>query len=421
MPSDSTAFLETLRSTLLGYGLDANSVILVAMSGGPDSTFLLENLYRAGYKNLHIVHVNHRLRPSSDLEAEGIWHWASHGTVHLKTLEGMDSGLANLEEVCREARYAAIRSVYLSIGARALLLGHHGMDQAETVLKRFFEGANLYHLSGMKEESWREGMRLLRPLLHIDKTQILEWLKEEKIAYVEDESNSDVKILRGRMRQELFPFLEKSFGKGIAQNIGAFSKRMRAVTEYIDQKSRALEAFFFWGPLGAVLDLFEHPSIQPLEVQAFLAVHFEKMGLCLNRSEWERLLDLLKEKKASKRLLISKSQRAEDGTKEQQLLWIHRGLLWVPSRMKIDPEDFQCSLKQEAIASGWRQTLRGEVGLPEIRGEVVPADLEMHSCYGSPLKEWYAKHQVPRLLYEAFPIIVRDQSVVYDWLTGHNY
>lgn len=215
--------------------------ILVGLSGGPDSTALLHLLIKASKSlnlAIHLAHIDHGLRKESLVECSILKKRYKTYPFYSTRL---DVSGANLEDRCREARLAFFGEVYKKIGARALCLAHHRDDQAETMLKRVFEGGRL---SGLQEFRELRGMQVLRPLLSLRKADLLAYLKEQNISYFLDPTNLNGSNLRSRMRMELLPLLENHFGKGISKNLAHLSTWTADIEDLLSENIPALGADF---------------------------------------------------------------------------------------------------------------------------------------------------------------------------------
>lgn len=174
----------------------------VAVSGGGDSIALMHLLTRAGYRP-DVVTVNHGLRPEARQEAEMVGHAASrlglsHHTLPIETpLDG------NLQDAARQARRALIRRWAKARGIGTVALGHTADDQAETFLMRLSRGSGVEGLSAMEPATKEDGFLWIRPILHIRRERLRDWLKQERIHWVEDPSNEDLRFDRVKMRQAL--------------------------------------------------------------------------------------------------------------------------------------------------------------------------------------------------------------------------
>lgn len=215
---------------------DGKSPLLLAYSGGPDSKALLYALLEAGCSTLHIAHVDHGWRPESADEALQIEKEISslHLPFFMTRLSPCPHG--NLEDYARKQRYAFFESLFVHTPFQALLTGHQAEDLAETILKRLFEGAHLVSLKGMQAASRLGRVPLWRPLLHTRKKAILAFLQARSLAPLHDPTNDDPAYLRARMRRETIPYLNKSFGKEIVDNLALLSERACELEEYLDAK-----------------------------------------------------------------------------------------------------------------------------------------------------------------------------------------
>jgi hypothetical protein len=128
---------------------------------------------------------------------------------------------------------AAFRSVAASLATDVIVLAHQADDQAEVVMKRFFEGASLLKFRGMRAVEKRDGLTILRPLLSVRRGDLLSFLHERRLPHFIDPSNSDTSFLRARMRVEMVPVLERSFGKGVANSLLRVADESAALEEFV--------------------------------------------------------------------------------------------------------------------------------------------------------------------------------------------
>jgi tRNA(Ile)-lysidine synthase len=190
------------------------ATLVVALSGGADSSALLDLLSRlAGYHlRLIAAHLNHRLRGAeSDTDQEFCALLAARYSIPFETQRIDVAALAsaqrlNLEDAGRQARIRFLDASARKHGATAVVLAHHADDQAETVLMRLLRGSGTTGLSGM---AYRNERGYVRPLLEITRPEISQYLCERGLEWREDASNSDTAYLRNRIRHELLPLLEE--------------------------------------------------------------------------------------------------------------------------------------------------------------------------------------------------------------------
>ncbi len=181
---------------------------LLAFSAGVDSSalffILLENKI-----DFDIAIVNYNVREQSKKEIQYAKELAlTHNLkCHLLNADKIDK---NFEASAREIRYDFFEKLILEHNYDNLITAHHLGDRFEWMLMQFCKGAGCVELAGMKETTSRENYTLLRPLLHLDKQELLSFLQENSIKYFEDESNFDKEIKRNSFRHNYSsPLLEK--------------------------------------------------------------------------------------------------------------------------------------------------------------------------------------------------------------------
>ncbi len=262
--------------------------LLVGFSGGPDSTALLHLLIecrRFLSLDIHVCHIDHGWREESRAEAELLQSQIKL-PFHTFRLEGV----AKTEDAAREARLEIFERLYRELDCQALVLGHQGDDQSETVLKRILEGAHLTSLGGILSVSTRKGMSIWRPLLEVSKEEILQWLKQKNLSYLEDSTNEDPAYLRGRMRKNIFPWLAAQFGKEIAENLRHLGSSAQELKKYLESRTVSLHQAIERSEMEESIDLNPFFPWEPVELKSFL-----KSWLKLSRTELETLHSLLQE------------------------------------------------------------------------------------------------------------------------------
>lgn len=188
---------------------------MVAWSGGLDSSVLLYACIAAGLR-VQAVHVNHGLQAAASQFEQHCLNVADTLTVPLQVcrLEGLPRE-GSVETFAREARYKAIFSWMQSCSFEHLVLAHHRLDQAETILMQLLRGSGFRGVAGMAAEgppgvqinSSDSSIRLHRPLLSFSKSDLLEYAKAHSIQFVEDPTNEDDSIRRNWLRNQIIPEL----------------------------------------------------------------------------------------------------------------------------------------------------------------------------------------------------------------------
>ncbi len=215
MNSPDTALVHRVEQTIRQHSLfHPGDTLVVALSGGADSTALLDLLFRLPGYNLRLIvaHLNHCLRGvESDGDEEFCRELAARHAIpfearRVDVRRVADENRLNLEDAARRARIEFLDEICAKYGAAAVALAHHADDQAETVLMRLLRGSGLTGLSGM---AYRNARGYVRPLLEITRTEIEKYLRSSGQEWREDASNSDTIYLRNRVRHQLLPLLEE--------------------------------------------------------------------------------------------------------------------------------------------------------------------------------------------------------------------
>src|ERR1700752_2842317 len=217
----------------------ADETIVVAVSGGADSTALLlalEELKRHNklYTPICVAHLDHRLRKSSGKDAK----WVSELATKLgfqsvigrsKVADEARAAGDNLEQAARDARYAFLQRTAKKVSANYVLTAHTMDDQAETVLLRLMRGSAGFGLGGMEAVrplAKNSSIKLVRPLLWARRTDTEEYCLLRRINFLSDEMNDDLSFARVKVRKQLLPLMQ-SFNNRIVEAISRTAAQLR--------------------------------------------------------------------------------------------------------------------------------------------------------------------------------------------------
>ncbi|WP_298829483.1 tRNA lysidine(34) synthetase TilS [uncultured Piscinibacter sp.] len=195
--------------------------IAVAWSGGRDSTALLHaTLVAAQPLGLEVLalHVHHGLSPNADAWLAHCQsqcrRWSRRGfevRLLVARLQGCPERNESIEAWARKHRYRALRQMAMEQGADTVLLAHHCLDQAETVLIQALRGGGVAGLAGMPRETERDGIHWVRPWLDQEPQAIAAYVRRHRLRHIDDESNADPRFTRNRLRLQVWPALESAF------------------------------------------------------------------------------------------------------------------------------------------------------------------------------------------------------------------
>lgn len=191
------------------------------MSGGADSVALLHKLHERGFRRVVVCHVNHGLRGAeSDGDESFVKSLAKRMGYRCEVLRAdvlgrMAEERESMETAARSLRWEFFAKMARKHRCRAVLLGHHADDQAETVLWNLMRGSHRLRGMEMEKEVEVAGVRMtfVRPMLEERHADLVAWLKGRRWKWREDSSNREPVAVRNRLRHEVFPLLREITGR----------------------------------------------------------------------------------------------------------------------------------------------------------------------------------------------------------------
>jgi tRNA(Ile)-lysidine synthase len=202
-----SAIRATVRDYIRAHQIFRPGPVVVAVSGGADSTALLLILADLADQLgivIHVAHFDHRMRPKQSAEdADFVAKLANRIGAPIRL--GRADKPTKTEDAARTARYAFLRRAASEIGAPAIATGHTRDDQAETVLLHLVRGSGLGGLAGMRP--LRDG--IARPLLAIGRKDTVAVCRAARIRPRTDPTNRSLTFARNRVRLEVLPELAK--------------------------------------------------------------------------------------------------------------------------------------------------------------------------------------------------------------------
>ncbi len=413
-------FKETVRKNSL---IEPGDRVLVAFSGGPDSTVLLHFLFlfseELGYR-VGVAHFNHMLRREAAEEEDFCRRRASEYDLPFFSAREDVRGFAeergmNLEEAARHLRYAFLEKVAQGEGYNKIATGHTLSDQAETLLYRLLRGAGVSGLSSIA--LLKEG-RYIRPLLGVSRSEIMDFLKRTGIPFLQDPSNLDLSFDRNWLRHSLIPFI---------------GERFPGVEEVLAREAEILYQEDLWiegmmeEELGRRLRgrrLFVDGWTQPLGYKRRLVRAFiRKMRGNLRRINFDHIEHLVNLKPGDEYFLPGEERVLRQGDS-----FFYLGKL--PSR-----SSYRLAIKEEGlytIEGLWEISVEGFEGQGDFSGEgqvLVSADLPLE------VRNWRAgdrylplgrkgerkisnmfnSRRIPGPLRPYLPVFLKDEEIVWPY------
>ncbi len=224
--------------------------VAVALSGGVDSVSLLVALQGLAHRlelEVCALHVNHELRgEESETDESFVRELAGALGVPLavrsidpKGLRQEQSGRQRmtLQEAARKLRYCALLEMGEELGVQYIATAHHLDDQAETILLRILRGTGPDGLCGIPEIG--HAGRVVRPLLKVSRSEILDFARKNKLSWRDDSSNKNPAYRRNALRSLWMPRLAEEFNPRLIHALAQLAKAQRRDSDWIQQQVEA--------------------------------------------------------------------------------------------------------------------------------------------------------------------------------------
>ena len=411
-------FERIFSSSLLAL-VPKGSRVMLGYSGGPDSEALLQmylaSPLRADYP-LHLVHVDHGWRDESHKEAlhlqEKALKWGL--PFHLVVLNPSQAS-GNLESWSRKERYAFFEKVGQEIGTPWLLLGHHKDDSLEVVLRRLLEGSHLIHASGIAERSVQNSLHVLRPLLLLEKEDLLLYVQSKKASWIHDKTNEDLRFQRASMRQVLFPALSTMFRKNIKSSLYQLSQEASFLKEHVQEE---LKEKFHCESSSLALFCRKKQATPPSRFLWMQAIHSActSLGVFLSRDQEMKAVSLLHSHEGGSKLFSTK-ETSFYVDKDSFLLLKRTPLKHLPEKYFLDKEGDYClgswTIRvtkgiREQESSFWDLFSNGfSFAVEELPLMVVPSnEKNVRLCSGG------RKEGAPASLRKKVPLFMQNEQAI---------
>ncbi|MCD4783864.1 MAG: tRNA lysidine(34) synthetase TilS [Candidatus Eremiobacteraeota bacterium] len=418
--------------------------VIVALSGGPDSVFLLYALHRLRESleiDLFATHIHHGIRGKyADRDSEFVEKTCDSLSLPVRIFEHDAPGYAkrkglSTEEAGREIRLSAYKKAMKEFEASKVATGHTADDQAETVLLRLITGAGKRGLAGIHPEY--EGF-IVRPLLDTRKEEILRYLQEYKIKYMVDHTNFETDMLRNRVRNILIPLLKTEFNpnleSALCRTAAIFQEEMVYLKQITDSH---LDKFAVIKKNEARLNLSGVSSTAPYIMKHLLrelVCRFTGSMKDLTYFHTQNLFNLLLKPSGSS-IQLPGNIRAE---KEYEFLVISKKM----KSDEVELPDLILRIPGSNISKEWNVVIGGEIleerpSLDSVNPFTIFIDFD--KCDGkefqlrtrkpgdrfSPIgmkgikkvKDYFIDKKIPRAQRNSIPIILCGREIL--WIAGH--
>ena len=287
--------------------------VLVGVSGGPDSVCLLHILNRCRKEmalSLHIVHINHGIRKrESKREEKFVSHLAGRMDLPI-TVKSLDvpsyarEKRLTIEEAARDMRYSAFEQLAGKLNAKKIALGHTASDQVETVLMHLLRGSGPQGLSGIPPVRKLGSTVIVRPLIEVNREEILNYLKKNKLTFCLDSSNRKTEYFRNKIRLKLLPLLRKNYNENIDGALLRLSEILKEENAYWERVvERVLGKVVSWEAEKILIDFKRFLRYNVIVQRRVL---YRLFGGIVSLSQIEAIRSLAQKSSQGKRIYLGK-------------------------------------------------------------------------------------------------------------------
>lgn len=304
--------------------------IVLGLSGGPDSVFLLDflaPLHKAGQISLTAAHLDHQWRENSLLDAQFCAELAAQYNIPFITQKISDLTLSkkptgSLEALGRAYRRAFLTTTCKQTHSTIIALGHHVDDQQETFFIRLIRGATLSGLACMRPKVsiklYGQTGYIIRPLLEIKKMQILDYLHAKNIAYLVDSTNTNQDFLRNKLRLTVLPALEQADSR-FTQNFSNALESLQATESYLEDLTQ--KTFYSLTRYDSITAIYSMQLPQLLSLDTYLRNRVIIYWLCKahvpfipSKALISEIVRFLENHKSARHILYNKWQLTKKGS-----------------------------------------------------------------------------------------------------------
>jgi len=268
--------------------------LVIALSGGIDSIVLLHYLYTHYPNNLRAIHCNHHLSKHCVEWSEFCKDLCNKLSIPYSNVDILIENESNLEENARKKRYHSLLSNLKE--DEVLCTAHHQNDQAETLLLQLFRGAGVAGLASMpKSKPLGKGIHY-RPILNIEKSEIIQYAKDNHLSWVEDDSNTNTNFRRNFLRLDIIPKLEVAY-KNLAKTLTRSAKHQSEALQLIQALAKIDIQAHQLINLNHQINIQKLTQLDTLRIKNVIRYHLSSLEfLAPSDKVMKQILDLLSAK-----------------------------------------------------------------------------------------------------------------------------
>ncbi len=231
---------QAVLKTIKKYNLiDANDKIVLGVSGGPDSLFMLDILNKLKEElqiEIVVAHVNHQIRQEADSEEEFVKEFAQKINIEfyskrIEVVKYANDNKIGLEEAGRKIRYEFFEEVCTKVGANKIAVAHNKNDKVETMIMHMLRGSGISGLQGIQPKT---NNKIIRPIIEIERNDIEKYCEQQNLNPRIDQSNFDNTYTRNKIRNKVIPYIKEEFNPNIIETMTRLSEVITEENEFLN-------------------------------------------------------------------------------------------------------------------------------------------------------------------------------------------
>ena len=403
--------------------LQKGDSVVIGVSGGADSVCLLHILWKLQAEyclRLLAVHIHHEIRGrEADEDAVFTEKLCKERKIEYRLIKrnvprvAAERGISE-EEAGRLVRYETFYQICEQEGYQKIAVAHHQNDNAETIMWNFLRGSGLRGLAGMEPVR----RKIIRPLLEVKRSEIEQWMQQEKIPWRNDSTNETVNYTRNKLRHQLLPWVEENLVSGFCQRITDNTRIFLDADDYLKTEAEK------W---------IQGHALQLEEESSFLREEWNKLHSALKRyvirSEINRLTGSLKDLTAEH---VEAVLRLEGTGKQLNLpggmkVWMDYETIHIGKQSDTFCPNLEmkyCCFPYEKgqkiiqnVYTKWFDYDKIKVGF-QLRTRRTGDRIQVLSKHGSKkLKDYMIDAKIPRQIRDQIPLIADGTDIM--WVVGY--
>ena len=402
------SFYENLKKYNM---INGGEEVIVACSGGADSMFLLYNLFllREEFNiKIKVCHVNHGIRATAKRDQDFVRNIAQKLQLEFETIDVNMDEFAKENKMSSEEAGRLLRYEFFRTFNTKIFTAHNQDDQAETILYRIIRGTGL---EGLQSIEYVNG-DLYRPMLNISRREIEEYLLENGIDHVEDETNSMAVYTRNRLRLELIPYIEENLNSNFK---GALLRLQDLAHKQNTYFQKIVDRYFLNNMKEDVLDIKLLKDEDEYLISIIIREYLRRLNLIegIGKVQIENIVDLIKQDSASitvHKLIFEISQG---------YLFLKKEVEKIDETLKfgINKTQLGTLIVEEGIKKGKNSI---QVDASKIKGKLRvrnKRDGDKFTPIGmkgsKKIKDFLIDNRIPKYKRDFVPLIVDDENIIW--------